>query len=196
MSQFTGSRRRIAAALVLVLSVAPVAFRIGPEASAYQTVNPLMHGSAAAVNHPPQAVRPGHSQSLALAHSQSLARPLAHPKARAHHRHRGRRRICPIDWRRGPAFVERLIRCAARHWHVPGGPRTALSIAWRESHFIATAYNSSGAEGIYQHLRQYWPARARLFGFPDRSAFNARVNIIVTMRMVHATGSWAPWGQG
>ena len=173
MSQLTGPHRRIAAALVLVISVAPVAFGIGPAANAFQPVNPLMHRSA-----------PVASQSPHKARRQAAHRP-----------HRHRRRICSIDWHRGPASVERLIRCAARHWHVPGGPQTALYIAWRESHFVPNAYNPSGAEGIYQHMRQYWPARARLFGFPNRSAFNARANVIVTMRMVHALGSWAPWGR-
>jgi hypothetical protein len=171
MSQSTGSRRRIAAALVLIISVAPVAFRVGPAANAYQSVNPVIHRSAAVIHLAPYK-----------------ASPVAHP-------HRHRRRICPIDWHRGPAFVASLIRCAARHWHVPGGPTKALSIAWRESHFVATAYNPSGAEGIYQHMRQYWPMRARVFGFPNRSAFNARANVIVTMRMVRAIGGWAPWGQ-
>jgi hypothetical protein len=105
------------------------------------------------------------------------------------------RRICPIDWREGTWHVKRLIRCAAHHWSVPGGAPKALSIANRESHFRPRAYNSySGAAGIYQHLRRYWPGRARTYGFRDWSVFNARANIIVTMRMVHRLGSWSPWG--
>jgi hypothetical protein len=105
-----------------------------------------------------------------------------------------RHRMCPIHWRRGPRYVRRLIVCAANHWQVPGGPTTAVSIAWRESRFRADAYNPSGAEGVYQHMSQYWPGRAAAFGFPGASAFNARVNIIVTMRMVRRLGNWSPWG--
>jgi hypothetical protein len=70
----------------------------------------------------------------------------------------------------------------------------ALFIAWRESHYRPSAYNPSGAEGIYQHMRQYWPTRAATYGFPHWSAFNARANVIVTMRMVRAMGNWSPWG--
>ena len=84
--------------------------------------------------------------------------------------------------------------CAANHWQVPGGATTAVSIAWRESRFRADAYNPSGAEGVYQHMRQYWPGRAAAYGFPGASAFNARVNVIVTMRMVRRLGNWSPWG--
>jgi Transglycosylase SLT domain len=111
-----------------------------------------------------------------------------------HPKHR-KPKICPVKWRRGPQYVQRLIRCAAIHWRVPGGPQMALFIAWRESHYQPSAYNPSGAEGIYQHMRQYWPTRAATYGFPHWSPFNARANVIVTMRMVHAMGSWAPWGE-
>jgi len=72
----------------------------------------------------------------------------------------------------------------------------ALYIADRESNFRPRAYNSySGASGVFQHLRRYWGARADAYGFDGWSAFNARANIMVTMRMVHRLGSWSPWGQ-
>jgi soluble lytic murein transglycosylase-like protein len=100
--------------------------------------------------------------------------------------------ICPIEWRRGPRQVKRLVRCTARHWGV--SIRTALHVAQRESNFRHRAYNgSSCASGIFQHLCHYWPGRARVYGFRNRSAFNARANIIVTMRMVRR-GGWDPWG--
>lgn len=100
-------------------------------------------------------------------------------------------RICPIDWRSGTRAVKRLIRCAAEHHGL--SPATALSIAYRESRYQPRAYNSrSCAKGIYQHLCRYWTVRASAFGFTDRSPFDARANIFVTMRMVERYG-WAPW---
>jgi hypothetical protein len=101
-------------------------------------------------------------------------------------------KICDYDWRQGSWQVRQLIRCAASHWSVPGGAQTALYIADRESNFEPGAYNPSGAAGIYQHLLSYWPGRATTFGFHGWSAFNARANIIVTMKMVHH-GGWGPW---
>ncbi len=101
--------------------------------------------------------------------------------------------VCPIDWRQGTEQVKRLITCAAHHWSVPGGSAKALAIAFRESRFDPHAYNSSGAEGIYQHMRSYWPNRALAYGFKGWSAFDARANIMVTMRMVRS-GGWGPWG--
>jgi hypothetical protein len=102
-------------------------------------------------------------------------------------------RVCPIRWWRGPAFVRRLVICAANRYQVPGGASEALYIADRESHFDARAYNAwSGAMGVFQHLSSYWPGRASAYGFPGWSGFNARANIFVTMRMVK-TGGWGPW---
>jgi len=101
-------------------------------------------------------------------------------------------RICPIDWRRGTWHVKRLIKCAAAYHHV--NIDKALSIALRESRFEPTAYNSwSCAKGLYQHLCRYWPGRADDYGFDNWSAYNARANIFVTMRMVKRFG-WEPWG--
>lgn len=105
------------------------------------------------------------------------------------------RRICRIDWRKGQWHVKQLIRCAENRWSVPGGASKALYVANRESNYRPKAYNSSsGASGIFQHLRRYWPGRADAYGFDGWSAFNARANIMVTMRMVHRMGSWSHWG--
>jgi hypothetical protein len=101
--------------------------------------------------------------------------------------------ICSYDWQKGTWQVKQLIRCAALHWEVPGGPQMALYIANRESKFRPNAYNPSGCAGIYQHMLEYWPGRAAAYGFPGWSAFNARANIIVTMEMAQRDG-WGPWG--
>jgi len=104
-------------------------------------------------------------------------------------------KICPIRWQRGPRFVRRLVLCAANYYHVPGGPAKALAIANRESRLNPRAYNaSSGALGVYQHLRRYWPGRADAYGFRGWSGFNGRANVIVTMKMVRHLGGWWPWG--
>jgi soluble lytic murein transglycosylase-like protein len=101
-------------------------------------------------------------------------------------------KVCRIDWRDGRPEVKHLIRCAARHVGV--NVDRAISIARRESRFHPKAYNSwSCAKGIYQHLCRYWPKRAKAYGYRDWSAFNARANIFVTMRMVRRYG-WGPWG--
>jgi hypothetical protein len=101
-------------------------------------------------------------------------------------------KICPIDWRQSAWHVKQLIRCVAAHYGVSG--RKAIYIAWRESRFRPSAYNATGdAAGIYQHLLRYWPHRSADYGFRNWSAFNARANIFVTMRMVLRYG-WDPWG--
>jgi hypothetical protein len=102
------------------------------------------------------------------------------------------KQVCRIDWRDGRPYVKHLIRCAARRYGV--NVDRALYYAHRESRFHPKAFNSwSCAKGVYQHLCNYWPGRAKKYGFDDWSAYNARANIIVTMRMVRRYG-WAPWG--
>ena len=101
------------------------------------------------------------------------------------------RGLCPIDWRQGTAAVKQLIRCAASHYGVDQDE--ALYIAWRESRYQPTAYNERGdAAGVYQHKVKFWSDRAVEFGSADWSVFDARANILVTMRMVTVYG-WEPW---
>lgn len=92
--------------------------------------------------------------------------------------------------------VKKTIHCVVSKWPVPGGYLKAAAIAYRESKFAWWAYNPSGACGIYQHLMSYWPGRENTYdknlGLGE-SCYNARSNIIVAVRMVHASG-WGPWG--
>ncbi len=93
------------------------------------------------------------------------------------------------------AEVRDTIRCAARQWNVDG--HTALRVADCESGFSPYAYNSGGYAGVFQHSTRYWPSRQNTFDRHNRwnineSVFNARSNIIVSIRMVHR-GGWSPW---
>lgn len=97
--------------------------------------------------------------------------------------------------------VKALIRCVFTTLGIPQEIPKAVAIAYRESKFDRFAYNaSSGATGIFQHLRRYWPSRAsrytgktRFPAWPNVHATNQRANVWVTARMVRA-GGWDPWG--
>lgn len=102
-------------------------------------------------------------------------------------------RVCDFDWREGTWHIKQLIKCAARRWDSPGGPLKAIAVAECESHLRPTAYNPNGYAGLYQQATHYWPSRAAYWGQPDRSAFNARANAIVSIRMAAASGSWIAW---
>lgn len=97
------------------------------------------------------------------------------------------------DWKSGPEAVERLIRCAARTWRVPGGPDKAVAVAFCESRLDPTLRSESGTYvGVFQQSLRYWADRARIYGFPGAPATDGRANIIVSIRMVHV-GGWSPW---
>ena len=62
----------------------------------------------------------------------------------------------------------------------------------------ADASNGGDYLGVYQHAARYWPARVRALA-PTAwakplgpSAFNARSNVVVALRMAHA-GGWGAW---
>ena len=102
-------------------------------------------------------------------------------------------RVCDFEWQRGDWHVKRHIRCAAHRWPVPGGGYKAISVADCESHLNPRAYNGGGYAGLFQQSTRYWASRARQWGQPDRSVFNGRANIIVSIRMAHAARSWGDW---
>jgi hypothetical protein len=96
-----------------------------------------------------------------------------------------------------PHLSKRLINCAVgRFGPVPGGTHRAICIARRESGLDpkATSSPTGRYRGLYQHERGMWPARYDRYTKPDwelsESALNGRTNSIVTIRMVHAIGSW------
>ena len=101
-------------------------------------------------------------------------------------------RFCDYRWREGPWQVKQLIKCAARRWHVAGGPDKAVAVAGCESHFRPRAYNPGGYGGVFQQSTRYWPDRSSRFGFHHWSVFNGRANIIVSVRMAHHYG-WGGW---
>jgi hypothetical protein len=96
-------------------------------------------------------------------------------------------------------FSKRVIRCAAATWAVPGGADKAICIASRESGLVPTARSASGGYlGLYQHSAAYWPVRYAAWTAPvwhlRTTALSGRTNTVVTFRMVHSMGGWAPAG--
>jgi hypothetical protein len=102
--------------------------------------------------------------------------------------------VCDIDWRQGTRHIKHLIRCAARRWDSPGTPTKAVEVARCESHLRPDAFNPNGYAGLFQQSTAHWAERADRYGQPDRSVFNARANVIVSVRMARALGSWSAWG--
>jgi hypothetical protein len=64
----------------------------------------------------------------------------------------------------------------------------ALNIIKCESGGNPNAYNSSGASGLFQHMKQYWPARATAAGFPGASPFDPVANIAASAYLLYASG--------
>jgi hypothetical protein len=102
-------------------------------------------------------------------------------------------RVCDYDWRDGTWQIKQLIRCAARRWDAPGAPTKAVAVARCESHLRPGAYNDGGYAGLFQQSTRYWPPRADHFGQPDRSVYNGRANVIVSVRMAASSNSWTAW---
>jgi hypothetical protein len=108
-------------------------------------------------------------------------------------------RYARSDGRRGwsTADVRRTIAAAVARWPVPGGLAQALEVAQCESgsDLLAPA-GVDGYAGTYQQSERYWQGRRAAFNpkhwdkpLPESPA-NPRANVVVSIRMAHATG-WA-----
>jgi hypothetical protein len=97
-------------------------------------------------------------------------------------------------------FMKRKIRCAVdRFGPVPGDAGRAICIAKRESGLIPTTESPTGMYlGLFQQSAKMWPDRYAKWTDPvwqlSEKATNGRTNAIVTIRMVHAAGTWKAAG--
>ena len=97
-------------------------------------------------------------------------------------------------------FMKRKIRCAVdRFGPVPGDAERAICIAKRESGLIPTTESPTGMYlGLFQQSAKMWPDRYVQWTNPvwqlSDKATNGRTNAIVTIRMVHAAGTWKTAG--
>jgi len=98
--------------------------------------------------------------------------------------------------------VKNLIRCATNLWPVAGGYPKAVSVFTCESGLWPWAYGNGNA-GVAQQRLRYWVGRAdtylRSWWFPKHWSyvrtegwFQARANVLLSVRMAHAVG-WSPW---
>lgn len=83
-----------------------------------------------------------------------------------------------------------MVRALARRYGV--SVATAMHVAACESGFNPKAYSHPYA-GIFQHDVRYWPGRARHYGHPGASPFDAYANVDVSLKMARAAG-WGHWG--
>ena len=90
----------------------------------------------------------------------------------------------------------RVVRCTFGRV-APAQVDEAVAVARCESGLDDEAYNGdSGASGLFQHLRRYWPSRARALPSPPfgrrPSAFSSQANAWAAAKMVRASG-WGAW---
>ena len=90
------------------------------------------------------------------------------------------------------------IDCALRKWPVPGGLDLAVAVAQCESGPDLKDPGTVSPLGTYQQIALYWPGRWQFWSpahwkkplAPEGA--NPRSNVVVSVRMAHADGSW--WG--
>lgn len=96
-----------------------------------------------------------------------------------------------------PEIASIIVGAAERHGI---DPVRFLRIAFCESGGNPSAYNRSGASGLFQQLAQYWPGRAAAAGLPGADPFDPWANAEVSAWLYASSGSshWNPsrycWG--
>jgi hypothetical protein len=87
--------------------------------------------------------------------------------------------------------VKGMIKGLATRHHL--SVTKSLRVARCESNFNPRAYNPAGPwAGVYQQDTDFWRARARRWGHPGESVFNAYANVDVSLKMARSWG-WHHW---
>jgi hypothetical protein len=89
-----------------------------------------------------------------------------------------------------PADIEAIIRAAAARWGAD--PTQLLRVAWCESRYNPSAYNASGASGLFQFMPRTWAANSVRAGYSGASAFDpvASANVAAYMFSIGQAGQW------
>lgn len=102
--------------------------------------------------------------------------------------------VPPEPYDRGrPLSASTVRELAARYFRAEDVNR-AVRIAWCESTFNPRAVNTtSGASGLFQHLRGAWASRSAAAGFAGADIFDPEANTAVAAWLVYEGGGWDHW---
>jgi hypothetical protein len=115
-----------------------------------------------------------------------------------------RERQCRFQWVDPGTWTareeRRTVACVVdRFGPVDGGIPKVEQVGSCESGWNRLASNGGRYLGLFQHSATYWPSRVA-WAMPDgwrvgpwSSWRNSRAQIVVTVRMVHASGGWGAW---
>ena len=89
-----------------------------------------------------------------------------------------------------PGDIEAIIRAAAARWGAD--PTQLLRVAWCESRYNPSAYNASGASGLFQFMPRTWAANSVRAGYSGASVFDAvaSANTAAYMFSIGQAGQW------
>jgi soluble lytic murein transglycosylase-like protein len=89
-----------------------------------------------------------------------------------------------------PADIEAIIRAAAAKWGAD--PAQLLRVAWCESRYNPSAYNASGASGLFQFMPRTWAANSVRAGYSGASVWDpvASANTAAFMFSIGQAGQW------
>ena len=89
-----------------------------------------------------------------------------------------------------PAEIESIIRTAAARWGAD--PTQLLRVAWCESRYNPSAYNASGASGLFQFMPRTWAANSVRAGYSGASVWDpvASANTAAYMFSIGQAGQW------
>lgn len=89
-----------------------------------------------------------------------------------------------------PAEIEAIIRAAAARWGAD--PTQLLRVAWCESRYNPSAFNASGASGLFQFMPRTWAANSVRAGHSGANVFDpvASANVAAYMFSIGQAGQW------
>lgn len=83
------------------------------------------------------------------------------------------------------------VRALIARYFQPDDVNRAIRVAWCESRFSPTSSNPrTGATGLFQHLPEFWPARAEAVDFPGAEPTDPEANVAAAAHAIYQEGGW------
>ncbi|MFP3914444.1 MAG: hypothetical protein ACLFWM_06185 [Actinomycetota bacterium] len=87
---------------------------------------------------------------------------------------------------------EMQVRALIARYFPPEDVNRAIRIAWCQSRFNPTSVNpETGGTGLFHHLPEFWPQRARAVGLPDAEPTDPEANVAAAAHAIYEEGGWS-----
>lgn len=87
---------------------------------------------------------------------------------------------------------EMQVRALVTRYFPAEDVNRAIRVAWCQSRFNPTSTNTeTGGTGLFHHLPEFWPERAKAAGFEGAAPTEPEANVAAAAHAIYEEGGWA-----